>query len=1481
MKKALSIVLTLVFVFFVVPTGLFSISASAETNEIYTITYHLDGGTNALKNPDVYTQDDVITLMDATKVGYNFIGWFLDENMTEQIAEISNMTGNIELYAKFAAKSYIGVFNDNGATSSNSICIKLYNSFGQTKEVSLNNGDVFDPYAYWVPTCGGYVFLGWYHNSELVSSPLKISQDLSLEAKWSKCGQTNNDGVFGGGLNSVNVSSDVYDDVYSDSAYVYISAGITTVYYEGESVIRNVYYLNQYKTTISGSFVIYDETNKKTLVNGSNGGYGEKSGELTVAPGTLLRITATGEYAAVNLGYSANGMCSLTAGKRRSSKITIANQRQIEQKFDSAIDTPNVIKTGYDLLGWYDADGNQMPETWKYTVSQTFTAKWTPIEYNILYNLDGGTNHASNPEKYTIEDNIDLNAPTKPGYTFVGWYLDGDFINPISNIANQTGNLTLYAKWEVNSYNLTTNANEGAFAPKVTFISDGIEIKKCYLYEQDILTAYRPNNKEGYIFAGWYKDASLTELFKFNGTVTDDVNLYAKWVECSENIINIESIDSFETTVAGRTEQLYAFVPLADGKIVVSSSSDGLDLYGILYLYAYNTKYKLIESDDISDNNLDFSYTYNVKEGQLYYIAVKGNTVSTAGEATINVDWTGNCSITGTTYPDRQTTIVYDTNYTLPEKPTREGYVFLGWFDENDTQITDGIWNFVTDKTLTAKWEEATYHTIVFKDIDGNIISSETYYLSEDIIAPALPTKAPDNTYIYHAKWDNDYTGVCIGDAVYSPTFDAEYIEYTVVFVDEDGTELSRGTYHWGDIVTAPAAPSKATDANYANAYTFAGWDNPVINCEGDTTYTATYTAAPLKELVVTSLPEKVRYIPGESINLTGLALQLVYDNGSSVSLVNVDTQFVSADLSTSGRKTATIAIAGVSAEFEIYVHDTKDLIVNINSSLYPQSTHVYSNNLDETKTFTYPGAVSLIITFNSQTSVESNYDYIYIYDGAGNQIAKYSGTQAASETLTIEGDTFKVRLTTDSTVTKYGYAFSIIQANMGKSDEIIHQPVTDPATVTCTQGGLTEGSHCEICGDVLVAQEEVTALGHQYKTIFTWSDDHTSCAVTITCERGCGIDETIDCVVTHSQPHKSQTFHNAVAEFNGERFTDYLTCDNFLVVFNDWDDTQISSTYYHIGDTVIVPSDPNRLADNTYTYSFTGWDSNVTACNGNKVYTATYASTYIDYTVTFKNYDGTVLSSRTYHYGDKVTIPNAPAKAADNTYTYAFAGWDKTVTNCAGDATYTATFTPTYIDYNVTFKDWNGTTLSTKICHYGDTVIAPVSPTRAADNTYTYTFAGWDSNVTACSGDKVYTATYTSKLIDYTIIFKNYDGSVLSSKTYHYGDVVTAPDAPTKAEDDKYTYVFAGWDSNIVACSGNKIYTATFDSIKKYTTGDIDDDGELTDWDGVILARYLAGWNVEISAIETLDIDGDGEITDWDGVVLDRYLAGWNVEIG
>ena len=107
--------------------------------------------------------------------------------------------------------------------------------------------------------------------------------------------------------------------------------------------------------------------------------------------------------------------------------------------------------------------------------------------------------------------------------------------------------------------------------------------------------------------------------------------------------------------------------------------------------------------------------------------------------------------------------------------------------------------------------------------------------------------------------------------------------------------------------------------------------------------------------------------------------------------------------------------------------------------------------------------------------------------------------------------------------------------------------------------------------------------------------------------------------------------------------------------------------------------------------------------------------------------------------------------------------------------------------------------------------MLAPKAPEKTADKTYIYVFSGWDSEIVSCVSDATYTVTYEARYIDYTVTFKNEDGTVLSSKTYHYGDKIDVPTSPSNPSDSDM-YEFAGWDSTVAEyCDGNKVYTATF----------------------------------------------------------------------
>ena len=675
---------------------------------------------------------------------------------------------------------------------------------------------------------------------------------------------------------------------------------------------------------------------------------------------------------------------------------------------------------------------------------------------------------------------------------------------------------------------------------------------------------------------------------------------------------------------------------------------------------------------------------------------------------------------------------------------------------------------------------------IVFKDYDGTILNSTYYYIGDAISVPNDPTRDEDNTYTYEfIGWDKEIVE-CDGDKTYTAVYESIHKNYTVIFQNWDNSVvLTKDDYHYGDVVVPPTIlPTKPSDK--IGDYIFAGWDSPVGTCEGDKVYIATYSTS--YKYYTVEFRDWNNQIISSNTYKYGEVIEVPENPSKQADMVGSyifngwDKNITVCD----GNKVYIATYLTNYIDYTVTFKDWDNSIINTKTYHYGDvvtAPDTPTRNADNTYTYTFKGWDKSVVSCAGNAIYTATYNSIYIdYTII---FKNEDGTVLSTDTYHYGGSVDIPETPTKAADNTYTYTFK----DWGKS-----------VSETCVGDAEYTANYA-----ATYIEYDIRFLDWDGSLIQT-VQYHYGDTITAIADPERESDETY--TYTFLSWNKALGTCTGNASFTAQYESTFI---NYTVVFKDYDGSVISRKTYHFGDAITIPADPVRTSDDTYSYTFKDWGNISTSCNGNKEYTAVYKEKYIDYTVAFKDHDGSVISSQTYHFGDDVTAPQNPTRTADNTFTYAFAGWDKSVVACAGNATYTATYDSAYIDYTVIFKNEDGTVLSTNTYHYGDEVTVPSTPTKAADNTYTYTFKAWDAEVVACAGDATYTATYDSAYIDYTVIFKNEDGTVLSTNTYHYGDEITAPTAPTKEADDEYTYTFAGWDKEIVACAGNATYTATY----------------------------------------------------------------------
>ena len=201
-------------------------------------------------------------------------------------------------------------------------------------------------------------------------------------------------------------------------------------------------------------------------------------------------------------------------------------------------------RDGYTFTGWL-LDGRPFDFSTPVTGDMTLTAGWqeneppAPVTHTVTFDSAGG----SPVEPQTVADGaaaIDPGVPSRDGYKFTGWLLDGepfDFSTPI------TGDITLVAGWE--------ESEEPAPVLHTVTFDDGTG-NTVTVNVQEGETVQEPSapSRDGYEFTGWLLDGTP---YDFTTPVTGDITLTAGWEKTEEPVTTFTV--SFRTNGGTAVEQ--------------------------------------------------------------------------------------------------------------------------------------------------------------------------------------------------------------------------------------------------------------------------------------------------------------------------------------------------------------------------------------------------------------------------------------------------------------------------------------------------------------------------------------------------------------------------------------------------------------------------------------------------------------------------------------------------------------------------------------------------------------------------------------------------------------------------------------------------------------------------------------------------------------------------------------------------------------
>ncbi len=784
---------------------------------------------------------------DPACAGYVFKGWCSDEARNVEFSFSQPVTGSTTVYAKWAKLVTVS-FDANGGSEVSDVQVEAGSSLGELPETSKDD----------------YVFFGWRtQDGKRVTSSTVFTEDTKLTAEWGQdtfrvqffasdgedptdfCRVTEGD--------KVGKPADPTREGYDFQGW-YTSKDYSKEYDFSTPVHDDLdLYAKWAKKTYTVTFSAPGATNVPAAQTVEHGGVASRPATDPAASGLTFKgwlldgkdydfsAPVTGDIT-LEASWSASAdptdFCAIVFNSTGGSEV----ETKVIASGSSLGSLPVPSREGYTFAGWYLGD-EQITAGRTFTESATLTARWVANTYPVYF-TDNGAMLSSASVEYGKTASAPVDAPTKTGYAFVGWYADKELTKEYDFSTPVTGAVYLYAKWETARYTVSFSAGDGAGnVPAAQTVEYGEKAER---------PAAEPE-RDGYAFKGWYANEDCTVEFDFDAAVTGNVTAYAKWaklvtitfdadggtaaeprtieagtclgelpVTSAENYVflgwrddddryvSASTVFDKDTTLTAEWGQDYHYVQFfdSDGKTVLDFGRvrEGETL--VCPDAPVREGYEFGGWRTADGKEYDFENTPVHSDFDLY---------ATWSEKSCSVSFSAGEASDATGMPEAAK-VTYGATVSKPEAdPVCTGYVFKGWYADEACTVAFNFSQAITQETTVwAKWNKLV--TVTF-DADGGeagyddegALDQRTVEAGEPLGALPIPRKT-----------NYDFVGWYLGDEQVSAsttvdgnvTLKARWsaTTYSVFYVDAGTDNLySLGTVVFGEKVKCPDDPAEQT----------------------------------------------------------------------------------------------------------------------------------------------------------------------------------------------------------------------------------------------------------------------------------------------------------------------------------------------------------------------------------------------------------------------------------------------------------------------------------------------------------------------------------------------------------------------------------------------------------------------------------------------------------------------------------------------